>query len=172
LAVRSAAGEILLFTDGDCIPFPDCLEPHVEKCAPRLAHAGSRSLLSEEETSQLLAGSLSPLNLFDPVERRDRARLRRLSWKNRFYSWSQLKARPKLQTANAAVHRSDFDRVNGFDERFEGWGYEDEDLARRLRRSGTRVLDGSTMSLMLHLFHPVHESHRPSARSSENYRYF
>src|SRR5262245_17841381 len=30
LAVRSAAGEILLFTDGDCIPFPDCLEPHVE----------------------------------------------------------------------------------------------------------------------------------------------
>src|SRR5262249_29767293 len=82
------------------------------------------------------------------------------------------KARPKLQTANAAVHRSDFDRVNGFDERFEGWGYEDEDLARRLRRSGTRVLDGSTMSLMLHLFHPVHESHRPSARSSENYRYF
>jgi hypothetical protein len=25
---------------------------------------------------------------------------------------------------------------------------------------------------MIHLFHPVEESHRPSARSGENYRYF
>jgi len=62
--------------------------------------------------------------------------------------------------------------VNGFDERFVGWGYEDEDLARRLRREGARILDAALESLMLHLFHPVHESHRPNARGGANYRYF
>jgi glycosyltransferase involved in cell wall biosynthesis len=172
LAVRASRGEILVFTDGDCIPFPDSLEPHAERCAPRKAQAGSRSLLSEDETKSLLSGALSASDFFEPVRRREKARLRGLWWKNRIYAWTRWKARPKLQTSNAAVHRSDFERVNGFDERFVGWGYEDEDLARRLRRAKVRILDGSRESLLLHLFHPVHESHRPHARSGENYRYY
>lgn len=170
-AVRQARGDVLVFTDGDCIPFPGCLRLHGERCRRGVMHAGARCLLSEEETVRLLASGRSD-GLFDAARERGAAARRRLWWKNRFYRITGLKPRPKLLTANAAVHRDDFEGVNGFDERFEGWGYEDEDLARRLRRRGARAVDGTRDCLVLHLFHPVHVSHRPDARGGANYRYF
>ncbi len=170
-AVRQARGDILVFTDGDCIPFPGCLRLHAARCRRGVAHAGARCLLTEDETEQLLASGKDD-GFFDASRGRGDGARRWRWWKNRFYRASGLKPRPKLLTANAAVHRDDFDGVNGFDERFEGWGYEDEDLARRLRRRGARVEDGTRDCLVLHLFHPVHVSHRPDARGASNYRYF
>ncbi|MBT2896408.1 condensation domain-containing protein [Streptomyces sp. McG3] len=56
--------------------------------------------------------------------------------------------------------RSDaYDDVGGFDERFEGWGGEDEDITRRLRRSGDFRRYGDEP--LLHLDHP-----RPPMRDS------
>lgn len=34
--------------------------------------------------------------------------------------------------------RSDLDRVDGFDNSFVGWGWEDNDLVLRLMRAGVR----------------------------------
>ncbi|MEW2312334.1 condensation domain-containing protein [Streptomyces sp. NPDC006864] len=57
--------------------------------------------------------------------------------------------------------RSDaYEAVSGFDERFEGWGGEDEDIARRLQRSGDFRRYGDAP--LLHLDHP-----RPAMRDSE-----
>jgi len=53
------------------------------------------------------------------------------------------------------VHRSDFERVNGFDMRFEGWGGEDVDIAARLGRIGLRCGWAGPSASMLHLWHPV-----------------
>ncbi len=52
------------------------------------------------------------------------------------------------------VAREDFERVNGFDTRFEGWGQEDEDIALRLRRAGLRCGWAGPRSTLLHLWHP------------------
>ncbi len=46
--------------------------------------------------------------------------------------------KPKLRSCNFSVHRSALEAVNGFDERYEGWGQEDDDLGRRLYRAGLR----------------------------------
>jgi hypothetical protein len=163
---------VLLFTDGDCIPCPDVLEPHLRWTVRGRATTGDRCWLAPGETDALLGGGVAVDRIAAAARRRERGRLRALRWKNRLYSLTGLKPRPKLLTANASVHRGDFERVNGFDERFVGWGYEDEDLARRLRRVGVRIVDACLESLVLHLFHPVDESHRPNAREGQNYRYF
>ena len=172
LAAGAASGEILFFSDGDCIPFPEALEAHARACFPGRAVAGSRSLLSSEETHDLLERQAVSGGFLKAIRRRDSSRLALLRLKSLFDSHVLRKVRPKLCTANAAVHRLDFEGVNGFDERFQGWGYEDEDLARRLRRLGVRILDATLRSRVVHLFHPVHESHRPSARDGANYCYF
>jgi len=172
LAACSAGGEVLVLTDGDCIPLPDALGIHASRCRPGRAQAGARYSLDEAETQRFLLGREPVAELAARAAGRRKLGLLLRRCRNLVYTVSRTKDRPKLLTANAAVHRADFLRVNGFDERFVGWGYEDEDLARRLRRVGVKVLDACRHSLVLHLFHPVHESHRPNARASANYRYF
>ena len=47
----------------------------------------------------------------------------------------------------------DFHRVRGFDETFEGWGFEDSDLAVRLLNAGVRRKEGAFATGVLHLWH-------------------
>jgi hypothetical protein len=49
--------------------------------------------------------------------------------------------------------RSDFERANGYDTRFVGWGEEDVDLAVRLRRLGLRCGHAGPHATVLHLWH-------------------
>jgi predicted glycosyltransferase involved in capsule biosynthesis len=58
-----------------------------------------------------------------------------------------------VRTFNLAVWRKDFFAVNGFDERFQGWGHEDADLAIRLIKLGIRRKDGQFSIPVLHLWH-------------------
>ncbi len=53
------------------------------------------------------------------------------------------------------VSRGDFERVNGFDMRFVGWGTEDVDIAIRLRRLGLTCGWPGPDASMLHLWHPA-----------------
>ena len=58
------------------------------------------------------------------------------------------------------VSRADFERVNGYDARFAGWGGEDVDMAVRLRR-GLRCGWAGPQSTLLHLWH---ETRKPPSR--------
>lgn len=51
------------------------------------------------------------------------------------------------------VSRTDFERVNGYDMRFEGWGEEDVDIATRLRRIGLRCGHAGPDATLIHLWH-------------------
>lgn len=55
------------------------------------------------------------------------------------------------------VARSDFERVNGYDTRFVGWGEEDVDLAVRLRRLGLRCGHAGPDATLIHLWHESRE---------------
>ncbi len=59
----------------------------------------------------------------------------------------------------------DFERVNGYDMRYEGWGEEDVDLAIRLRRLGLRCGHMGSSGTVLHLWHPsLVDTQRPNWR--------
>jgi predicted glycosyltransferase involved in capsule biosynthesis len=59
------------------------------------------------------------------------------------------------------VWRTDLDRVNGFDESFKGWGYEDSDIVVRLFHAGVLRKDGAFATEVYHLWH------RENARDQE-----
>ena len=60
--------------------------------------------------------------------------------------------------ARFRVHTAcDFLAVNGLDERYTGWGYEDSDLVIRLIRHGVRRRDGRLGTTVLHLWHKEHQ---------------
>ena len=52
--------------------------------------------------------------------------------KKKAYTWQGVK------TCNLGAWRSDLLEINGFDEAFNGWGYEDSDLVVRLLNLGVK----------------------------------
>ncbi len=73
---------------------------------------------------------------------------------------------------NIALWRDDFERVNGFDEGFVGWGLEDRDLQFRLERLGLRVRSILLATAPIHLWHPVPPSFARNNVGTANLAYF
>jgi glycosyltransferase involved in cell wall biosynthesis len=158
-AAAVARGDYLLFLDGDCVPRPDWIAQHRALAQRRWMVAGNRILLSEAFTRLVLASG-TPIHQWNAEQwkaaaaRGDINRLLPL----KTYALGPLRklaARrwQRVRTCNLGVWMSDLRGVNGFDEAFEGWGFEDSDLAVRLINHGTRRKEGAFATGVLHLWH-------------------
>jgi len=159
-AAAQAQGEYLIFLDGDSVPFADFVARHIALAESQRFVSGNRLLLSEAMTQQVLTEAALPTEWSCTrwLMARMRGQVNRLSpllrlpdgaWRNRVQTeWRG------ARTCNLAVWRSDFVRINGFDESYAGWGHEDADLATRLIRDGVRRKDGRYALPVLHLWHP------------------
>ncbi len=98
--------------------------------------------------------------------------IRRRDWKARFYRLIRHPNKPKLTGGNCGIWREDFERINGFDENFEGWGGEDTDLGRRLRRAGVQIESILRWTHTYHLWHAPDASAPRRIRDGVNQPYF
>ena len=170
---RRAEGEVLVFADGDCVPTPEFLAVHAAAHRPDAFQAGERWLLSEEESAAVTVESIASGAAFAQVPARERKRVGGQRWKNGFYRWTGLKPdRPHLMTSNCSVPRAAFADVNGLDERYEGWGHEDEDLRRRLVARGYRPLSVVGQANCLHLWHAADPTFLGKRKLSPNWSYY
>jgi GT2 family glycosyltransferase len=103
---------------------------------------------------------------------RERLRLWKRWAKDHFYQAIGHSFKPKLTGCNFGVWRCDFERINGFDECFVGWGCEDDDLAQRLRASGVRVASIVRHARLYHMWHPTDLTTPPKWRHGRNVPYF
>ncbi|MEZ0229362.1 MAG: glycosyltransferase [Planctomycetota bacterium] len=173
LGVRASSGDWLVFADGDCVPFPDYLEQHAQAREESAFLAGERFLLEQEEAREVTVAAIASRSAFEKAPARERKRLRSLAAKNAFYRFTGLKPeRPKLFTSNCSVSRKAFFAVNGLDERFRGWGREDDDLRRRLVRAGLAPRSVVQRANVLHLWHPPVASFKVTVRAGPNEPYF
>ena len=161
LGMRAARGDYLLFLDCDIALLPDAMETHVRHAAPRRLLCGNRALLDEAATRVLFAQTPAPTpadweNAWaaaDHTQRQEAARL--FCHHAALRRWHLARPhKPKLLSCHLSLHREDAERVNGFDENFVGWGYEDDDFGRRLYRSGVEPRSVIDAARALHLWHP------------------
>jgi len=162
-ATAAARGDYIVFLDGDCIARANFIARHRKLAEPGWMVAGNRALLGEAFTHAALAQAL-PLHRHGTSYWRA---ARRRGDINRTLPLADLPLGPlrklaatrwqRVRTCNLGVWRSDLARVNGFDEAFEGWGYEDSDLAVRLLASGVRRKEGAFATGVLHLWHREHD---------------
>lgn len=159
-AVARAQYEYLIFIDGDCVVPRDFVSRHVALAETGWFVAGSRILLSEAFTSTILANAL-------PVHRMSAWQWCKAWWKGQCNRWLAIGKWPLgplrkifparwqgAKTCNLGMWKQDFIRVNGFDESFEGWGFEDSDCVIRLQRSGIYRKTGKFFVSVFHLWHP------------------
>jgi glycosyltransferase involved in cell wall biosynthesis len=173
MGVRASSGKWIVFADGDCVPFPDFLEEHARAREARSFLAGERYLLEEDEARAVTLEAISAKAAYVSAPEREKTRLRSLARKNAFYRFTRLKPdRPKLLTSNCSLARATFLAVNGLDERYRGWGREDDDLRRRLVRGGFSPASVVGKANVLHLWHPPVASFKGTVRQGPNEPYF
>jgi glycosyltransferase involved in cell wall biosynthesis len=155
LAVRSSRGERLVFLDGDCVPRPGFVRSH-RHCRPGRATCGRRCLLSEAATADWLRTPEEPgRSTFFWLRERLGRRVNRMPlladpW---FAAGSPAWSWKRFRGMNHGVHRADYLAVDGNDQAFVGWGFEDSDLAIRLQNHGVRLVPAGRGSTVIHLWH-------------------
>ena len=171
-AARLATGSYFLFLDGDCVVPPDHVAAHLARRRRGLALLGYCARLPEDVSTRILAEGLDHADLDAVVPTSERialARRRRKAW---WHAALRHPTKPRLAGGDFGVWRRDFEAVNGFDERFVGWGQEDDDLGLRLRAAGVRLASILDATRSLHLWHPVDPTAPVRWRDGPNVSYF
>lgn len=177
--------DLVLVVDGDTVLAPDAIERHMALAARRGAEVviPFRVDLDQARTTRLSADALldlasDPLHgLARPEEEHDLARRharyeRQLALRAAFGSLLVKSHKPKLLGGHHAVTVRRLRDVNGYDEQFEGYGWDDDDLARRLFR--LRPPPRTAIAVRdIRAFHLWHPSRAPaSPHQSEGFERF
>jgi len=167
--VAASKGEYIVLLDGDCVPEVDFIAQHKKLAQTGCFVNGSRVLLSSEFTTQVLDGGrqISGRSAWYWLRQRVQGhaskisgllRLPDLPWRNKAtFSWKG------IRSCNFGCWRTDFERVNGFDESFVGWGHEDADFVLRLHNIGVTRKNGFCATEVFHLWH------KEAARNQESH---
>jgi len=171
--IQAAHGDYLVFLDGDCVVQPDFIAQHRTLSKANHLVTGSRVLLNDELSKQLVSWPHWDFNKFTEKLLSHRLsgginkywplkiKLGDGAWRNyKKFVWRRIKG------CNMACWKADAEAIKGFDETMTGWGHEDADFIFRLQHHGIRRKSGSWSTEVLHLFHKIQDQ----SNAAENAR--
>jgi len=155
LAVKYSDFSYLIFVDQDVVLHPNFVADHLSMAHEGIFLQGKRSLLPGYYTQKVLIdGSFITPPLW-MRGLRNRKNSFRSSFLKRFFARPR-KFQTSLRGCNLSMFKSDFLKVDGFDETFdESWGREDSDICYRMFHSGIRIITLWFSALQYHLKHEV-----------------
>jgi glycosyltransferase involved in cell wall biosynthesis len=156
-AVRMARGGYLVFIDGDCVLHRRFLERHWARKKAGRALSGRRVLLDEALSGKIGAddvtgGRIESCRLWRNGCNRS-TRCYGLYMPFLFALKNLGRKRHEILGSNFSIHKSDFCRINGYDERIIGRGMEDNNLCNRFKVAGIEIRSVKHEALQYHLFH-------------------
>ena len=169
--VAASRAPYLLFLDGDCVLPPDHVRIHLERRRANCVMAGDCARLEQEPSARVTEAALRAGEYRQWVAPHEERRLAKLYRASLLYTAIRHPKKPKLIGNNVGVWRSDYERVNGYDENFHGWGCEDDDLRYRLRRAGVKIRTILGWTRTYHLWHPIHATQPARWRDGLNVQY-
>lgn len=161
-AINISQGELLIFLDGDCIPYHDLVENYLQSSQEKTALAGRRVELGESISTQLrdkqLPSKEIETNYLTSYFRLRKDHVRRYEEGLRFPKWlHRLRYRDKtshLLGCNFAVNKTDMLAINGFNQDYTRPSVgEDTDIEYRLRAHGCEIKPVRNLSNVFHLYH-------------------
>ena len=157
-AIRQADSEYLILIDGDMLLHPKFVEDHLEQAENNTFVQGSRVLLTEGRTKEVLQRKAYHFS-FVSKGLKNRKNAIRSNILSKIFSQKQNTIKG-IKTCSFALYKRDAYRVNGFNEAFTGWGREDSEFAVRLMNAGIARKDVKFNAIAYHLYH--HENTRAS----------
>lgn len=164
-AIRIASNEYLIFIDGDCVPYSNFVQAHVENAQKGIVLCGKRFELGPKFTEQVKNHELSLREIekkflwYLPAMIRDDARHPEdgLYFKSHNLISRLIHSRyvRHIIGCNFSCYKEDFEKINGFDETYqlpaEG---EDVDPSWRFRGMGIELKSCRNNANIIHLYHP------------------
>ena len=156
-----STGEYLIFLDGDCYFNKYFIEDHLSYAEPGYFVCGRRVQIYENRKEYIFRTGERRITFFSWGTSKRFFAIRH-RWLAKFYRrWSG--GRMTVATANMAVWRDDFEKVNGFNERMAGYSGEDQELGWRLDDVGLLKKEMGHLGIAYHFRHP------PSSRNRIHY---
>ncbi|MFH1007965.1 MAG: glycosyltransferase [Candidatus Latescibacterota bacterium] len=160
---RIAAWSHLIFIDQDIVLTKHCIKTLVEARQKGIFHTSYPIRLTETQSEMVTDDMIKNGDFTALITQKQIRKVRRQFSKDRTYyilkRYLHLREiGPKLRSCVFSIHEDDFRCVNGFDENFQGWGNEDDDLGRRLHKHAILGRNPFLNEFPLHLHHsPFHQ---------------
>ncbi len=163
-AILNSVSEYLIFIDGDCVPHRKFVEEHYQNRSLEICLTGRRVNLSEritkKLTSELIRAGILENKMFSLII--DGLFGKSIDIEKGFYfkyrvlrKYFNQKERGILG-CNFSIHKSDLEKINGFDERYEAPSIgEDSDIQFRAELLGIKFKSLNNIAIQYHLYHEL-----------------
>lgn len=150
-AIAEASSEYIISIDGDVILHPNFVEDHLMMVEKNVYLYGSRVNIQENALTELFVSKNVDFNFFSKgIKKRGRTLhfpfLAKNQKKHPNYS-------SKMRGCNFSFWKSDFIKVNGYNEEFTGWGREDSELVLRMHNAGIEAKRLKFAGIVYHIYH-------------------
>lgn len=167
-AIRNSGSDYLVFIDGDCIPHPDFMKAHIENKVQDTVLCGRRVNLTESISKKISRESILNLNysriklsevLFSAYNKKRNEFNFNIEEgfiiKNKKLRSILMNEDEHILGCNFSVHKNVLEKINGFDENYEGPGLgEDSDIEYRMRLIGVKFRSIRNLAVQYHIYHP------------------
>jgi GT2 family glycosyltransferase len=175
-AARAASGDYYLFLDQDVLMDRDflteCRRAIHEHCFLKfkaLYLDESRSKVFQKEAEQ------NPeIPVYEVIERQvtriEKLLCMKSRWKDNLFNiaWrlGLRKKGMKLRGLAIGISKEDYMAINGFDEAYIGWGFEDDDICNRMYAYGLKGVHVKLGSPLVHVWHKAADTREASPNSA------
>lgn len=160
VAIAKAQGDYIILIDGDMLLTPHFVEDHIRLMKAGRFVTGSRARLKEKATAQRCANRNADIHIASYGLSR-RLVLLRIPWMHNFIRGHR--GLRNARSCHMAFWKNDYVKVNGFEEAFEGWGYEDSEFVQRLYNNGLERKNAKLLAPAIHLYHAEKSTERAEA---------
>lgn len=157
---REASGEYLIFMDQDVVFDSDFIEK-IYQNRKKKRMIFSEALGSSSEEKEKIQRSIDISYDYETmysymaeekkVEQDQNVKKERLY--NILYRWKLRSRGAKIVGLIFSLYKEDFVAINGLDEKYMGWGYEDDDFGNRFFKYGGETYSFASKRYPIHMFH-------------------
>ncbi|PRX35693.1 galactosyltransferase-like protein [Orenia metallireducens] len=150
-AIKKAESNFLIFIDSDCILHKKFLEEYTKRKSNNICLFSRRVLLDSKLTNVLLEEkNINYLSFMKILLSKSSHIEEGLYFP---FDFNLIKRKTVMIGSNFGVSKDIIYKVNGFDEDYEDYGFEDTDLQWRLEKIGVEFKSLRNKAIQYHLFH-------------------
>jgi len=165
-AIAQTRYDYLISIDGDIILHHHFIRDHKAFSESGCFIQGGRVILFETASKKILKNGETHISFFNPAIY-NRHNTISAPFLARIFTRTHIQSVRRIRGCNASFWKKDLIKINGYNERFVGWGSEDKELAVRLYNAGIKLKVIKFGAVCYHLHHKLKISNRRLERNNQ-----